>query len=95
MLHLGQRVARRWGRISDRSEYWGGIRLPEFIQRHLAPHRVSVARRIDRTQKKLSSNAGPSPTITQKLRDLQELRKDGVITEADFEKKKQLLLEGM
>ena len=50
---------------------------------------------LTEVKEKLSSNTGPSPTITQKLRDLQELRKDGVITEADFEKKKQLLLEGM
>jgi hypothetical protein len=52
----------------------------------------AVREGLTEVKEKLSSNAGPSPTITQKLRDLQELRKDGVITEADFEKKKQLLL---
>ncbi len=34
-----------------------------------------------------------SDTVSQKLRNLQELRKDGVITEDEFQKKKQQLLE--
>lgn len=36
---------------------------------------------------------GSSESVSQKLRELQSLRKDGVITEDDFQKKKQQLLE--
>lgn len=39
------------------------------------------------------SQSPSSEPISQKLRDLQILRKDGVITEDDFQKKKQQLLE--
>ena len=39
-----------------------------------------------------SSSLG-SNSVTQKLRDLQILRKEGVITEEEFDKKKQQLLQ--
>ena len=39
------------------------------------------------------SQAPPSDSVSQKLRELQNLRKDGVITEEEFQKKKQQLLE--
>lgn len=40
-----------------------------------------------------ASQAPSSDSATQKLRELQNLRKDGVITEDEFQKKKQQLLE--
>lgn len=39
------------------------------------------------------TGASMNESVSQKLRDLQALRKDGVITEDDFQKKKQQLLE--
>lgn len=39
------------------------------------------------------TGASMNETVSQKLRDLQALRKDGVITEDEFQKKKQQLLE--
>lgn len=40
-----------------------------------------------------SAQAPSSDSASQKLRELQDLRKDGVITEEEFQKKKQQLLE--
>lgn len=40
-----------------------------------------------------SRTGAMNETVSQKLRDLQALRKDGVITEEDFQKKKKQLLE--
>ena len=34
-------------------------------------------------------------TLSQKLRELQKLRQDGLINEEDYEKKKQQLLNGL
>jgi hypothetical protein len=34
-------------------------------------------------------------SVSQKLRELQNLRKDGIITEDEFQKKKQQLLENL
>ena len=39
------------------------------------------------------SQASPNNSISRKLRELQDLRKDGVITEEEFQKKRQELLE--
>lgn len=39
------------------------------------------------------TSATVSESVSQKLRELQNLRKDGVITEDEYQKKKQLLLE--
>ena len=40
-----------------------------------------------------SAQGASSESVSQKLRELQSLRKDGVITEDEFQKKKQQLLE--
>ncbi|MFC5519318.1 DUF2846 domain-containing protein [Polaromonas jejuensis] len=40
-----------------------------------------------------ASPAPPGDSVNQKLRELQNLQKDGVITEEEFQKKKQQLLE--
>lgn len=40
-----------------------------------------------------SAQGASSESVSQKLRELQSLRRDGVITEDDFQKKKQQLLE--
>lgn len=39
------------------------------------------------------AQAAPSESVSQKLRDLQSLRKEGVITEDEFQKKKEQLLQ--
>lgn len=41
----------------------------------------------------LKTGTAMNETVSQKLRDLQSLRKDGVITEDEFQRKKQQLLE--
>ena len=40
-----------------------------------------------------TSQTPPSESVSQKLRELQKLRNDGVITEDDFQKKKEQLLQ--
>lgn len=53
--------------------------------------RENIEKIIDELLSLAVSNTGYTPSVSQKLNDLQNLRKDDVITEDEFQKKKQLL----
>lgn len=58
-----------------------------------APSTEPVAASDAQTNAASKTGASANETVSQKLRDLQALRTDGVITEDEFQKKKQQLLE--
>ena len=95
-IKMGLIIARNKLQIVDEATGKAGIaesKLIESIQTNATPQQA-----LETAPAPANTVSGTPPatigeTTSQKLRELQVLRKDGIITEDEFQKKKQQLLE--
>jgi microcystin-dependent protein len=89
-VKMGMWMARSLLQQVDENTGRAGVTESKLIASSISDNDVLP---IDAPLATASSQAPSSDSASQKLRELQDLRKDGVITEEEFQKKKQQLLE--
>ena len=82
------------GLLNERPSLDSKSKLVSYLKFNASSNSNPPASAINRPNDQVvPANMPTNESVSQKLRDLQNLRKDGVITEDDFQKKKQQLLE--
>jgi len=90
-IKMGMWSARSKLQQVDEIKGRAGVTESKLIASSVSDDDISVTVSSTPEQQK----ADNAPSVSQKLRDLQSLKKEGVITEDEFEKKKQQLLKNL